>query len=190
MATLFQEKYIKEVVPAMQAEFGYKNKLAVPKIDKVSVNVGIGRITKDQKLVDFIKKNLTLIVGHKITERPAKKAIAAFKTREGMIVGLSVTLRGARMYDFLAKLINVALPRTRDFRGINPKSVDAKGNLTLGLKEHIVFPEIIGEEVSNIFGFEVSIATTAETREEGLELLKLFGVPFKKDARPSHLKHK
>lgn len=178
--TLLQEKYNKEIVPAMRAKFGYKNNLAVPKIAKVTVNVGIGRIVKEQKTIDFIKKNLTLIIGQKITDRPAKKAIASFKTREGMIIGMSATLRGARMYDFLAKMINVALPRTRDFRGINPKSIDASGNLTLGFKEHIVFPEIIGEEVSGIFGFEVAITTTAKTKEEGLELFKLLGVPFKK----------
>lgn len=177
MSTL-QEKYKKEAVPAMRARFGYKNVMAASKIVKVVVNTGAGRI-RDEKQHEEIRKFLTLITGQKPAPRPAKQAIASFKTRRGLIIGYQVTLRGKRMYDFLSRLINIALPRTRDFRGIDEKSFDVKGNLTIGIKEHIVFPEIISEDYRFLFGLEVTVVTTAKKREEGIELLKLMGFPIK-----------
>ena len=173
-----KEMYIKKVIPAMRADFGYKNIMAVPKIEKVVINCGVGRI-KDEKQLETIQKMLALITGQKPSPRPAKQAIASFKTREGMIIGYQVTLRGKRMYDFLSRFINIALPRERDFRGIDEKSFDPKGNLTIGVKEHIVFPELTGEDVRFMFGFEVTIVTSAKKREEGVALLKHFGFPVK-----------
>lgn len=173
-----QEKYKKEVIPAMRVKFSYKNIMAVPKIVKVVVNSGVGRI-RDEKQHEEIRKFLALITGQKPAPRPAKQAISAFKTRQGLIIGYQVTLRGKRMYDFLSRLINVALPRTRDFRGIDGKSFDPGGNLTIGVKEHIVFPEMIGEDYRFLFGLEVTVVTTAKKREEGVELLKLMGFPIK-----------
>ncbi len=177
MPTL-QEKYKKEVIPVLRAKFGYKNIMSVPKIEKVVVNVGVGRI-RDEKQQEEIRKYLTLIAGQKPAPRAAKKAIASFKTRKGLIVGYQVTLRGKRMYDFISRLINIAFPRTRDFKGIDVKSFDPKGNLTMGIKEHIVFPEIIGEDYRFLFGLEVTVVTTGKKREEGVELLKLIGFPIK-----------
>ena len=162
----------------MMAEFKYKNPMAVPKIEKVVVNVGVGRI-RDEKVHDIIQKSLSLIVGQKIAPRPAKLAISAFKTRQGLIIGYAATLRGKRMYDFLERLIHVALPRQRDFQGITEKSFDGKGNLTLGIKEHIVFPEMIGEDVRSIFGFEVTVVTSGRSRKESIALLKHLGFPIK-----------
>ena len=175
-----QEKYIKEVVPAMREKFGYKNVMAVPKIEKVVVNVGVGRL-RDEKEHEEVKKYLALITGQKPSPRPAKKAIASFKTRQGLIVGYQVTLRGRRMYDFLSRLINAALPRTRDFRGIDEKAFDPRGSLTIGIREHIVFPETIGEDYRLLFGLEVTVVTTVKKREEGVELLRLIGFPIKQD---------
>lgn len=175
-ATL-QKKYAKEVLPELRKEFGYPSVMAAPKIDKVVVNIGVGRI-RDEKQLETIRKVLSLITGQKPAARAAKKAIAAFKTRKGLIVGYQVTLRGQRMWDFLTRIISIALPRQRDFRGIDPKAFDEKGNLTIGFKEHIVFPEMIGEDVPFIFGFEVTVVTTARKREEGVRLLKLIGFPL------------
>ena len=163
----------------MQEQFGYKNRMAVPKIMKVVVNVGVGRL-RDPKEHDEVKKFLSLITGQKPSARPAKKAIASFKTRIGLVIGYQVTLRGKRMFDFLSRLINVALPRTRDFQGLDMRSVDARGNLTIGIKEHIVFPEIIGEDYRFLFGLEVTMVTNAKKRERGFALAKLMGFPFKK----------
>lgn len=174
-----KQKYIKEVIPKMEEKFGYKNSLAVPKIEKTVVNVGIGSILKDEKFQETISRDLTLITGQKPIPTLAKKAISAFKTRKGMTVGLKVTLRGKRMFDFLSRLINVALPRTRDFRGLSSKSVDEGGNLTIGIKEHIIFPEISQEEIKRIFGLEVTVVTNAETRDEAIELFRLLGFPIK-----------
>lgn len=173
-----QEKYSKEVVPAMVRRFGYKNLMAVPKIEKVVVNVGVGRL-RDDKEHEEVKKYLALITGQKPAPRPAKKAIASFKTRQGLIIGYQVTLRGKRMYDFLSRLIDVALPRTRDFRGIDEKSFDPRGNLTIGIKEHIVFPELVGEDYRFLFGLEVTVVTAAKRREEGVELSRLMGFLIK-----------
>lgn len=173
-----REKYIKEVVPAMMAKFGYKNIMAVPRLEKVVVNVGVGRF-REEKEREEIVRYIALITGQKPAPRPAKKAIAAFKTRKGVIIGYKVTLRGKRMFDFLIRLVNIALPRMRDFRGIEEKSFDGSGNLTVGIREHIVFPEMIGEDYQFLFGLEVTVVTTAKRREEGVELLKLLGFPVK-----------
>jgi len=173
-----QQKYKKEVVPKFMKEFGKKNPMAVPRIGKVVVNVGIGRI-RDEKTQEMIQKALVLITGQKPSPRPARVAISAFKTRKGLIIGYMTTLRGRRMYDFLERLIGAAFPRTRDFRGIDEKSFDDKGNLTIGVKEHIVFPEMVGEDVRHIFGLEVTVVTTARKRNEGIALLRMMGFPIK-----------
>ena len=157
----------------------YSSALAVPRILNVVLNIGIGRV-KDEKEKEMIKKHLALITGQKPQDRPAKKSIASFKTREGMIIGLRATLRGKRMYDFLSRLIQVALPRSRDFRGISEKSVDGAGNLTIGIREHIAFPEIMGEDVKTIFGFEATLVTNAKSRDAAIELYRGLGIPLKK----------
>jgi len=172
-----REKYAKEVIPALQAKFGYKNVMAVPRIEKVVINTGVGRFREDKDREE-IEKWLMLLSGQKPAKRAARKAIASFKTRRGLIIGYQVTLRAKRMYDFLSRFINAALPRTRDFRGIDPKSFDGKGNLTVGVKEHIIFPEMIGEDYRFLFGLEVTVVTTAKKREEGILLLKLLGFPI------------
>lgn len=173
-----QEKYNKKIVPALRKKFGYQNTMSVPKITKVVVNTGTGKY-REEKQREEIEKFLSLITGQKVAPRPAKKAIASFKTREGLVVGYQITLRGVRMYDFLSRLINLALPRTRDFHGLNPESFDQRGNLTIGVKEHIVFPEMTGEDYKFLFGLEVTVVTTAHSREEGVELLRLMGFPIK-----------
>lgn len=162
----------------MQKQFGYKSAMAVPRIAKVVINVGVGRI-RDERQHEAIRKALALITGQKPSPRPARTAIAAFKTRRGLTVGYQTTLRGRRAWDFLSRLIAVAIPRQRDFRGIDPKSFDLRGSLTIGFREHIVFPEMIGEDAPFLFGVEVSIVTTAKTREEGAALLKALGFPIK-----------
>jgi len=174
-----KEKYTKEVVPKIKKEFSYKNNLAVPRIEKVVINVGTGKVISDAKGFDRVLKDLAAISGQAPVITKAKKSISSFKIREGMTVGAMVTLRNGRMYEFLDRLISVSLPRVRDFRGLDKKSFDGKGNLTIGLKEHIVFPEISSEDVKSIFGLEVSIITTAKTDEEGQKLLKLLGFPIK-----------
>lgn len=173
------QKYIKEVIPAMQEKFGYKNKLAVPRIIKIVVNTGIGKALGDQKIQETIAKDLAIITGQKPIPTQAKKAISGFKIRKGVKVGLKVTLRGQRMYDFLDRLVGAAIPRIRDFRGLPEKSVDKQGNLTIGIKEHIIFPEIAHEDVKVIFGLEVTIVTNAKKREEAVELFRLLGFPIK-----------
>ena len=151
--------------------------MAVPRIEKIVVNCGVGRI-RDEKERAEIQKYLALVTGQKVAPRPAKKAIASFKTREGLVIGYQVTLRGKRMSDFLTRLVSIALPRTRDFRGLDESSFDTKGNLTIGVKEHIVFPEMIGEDYRFLFGLEITVVTTAHTRAEGIELLRLSGFPI------------
>ncbi len=182
-----KEKYNKEAIPKMKEKFGYKNNLAVPSIKKVVVNVGFGKhITgktgqERDKIIDSFIKDLALITGQKPVLRNARKSISSFKVRKGMPVGAVCTLRGQKMYDFLERLIHIALPRSRDFKGISQKSVDREGNLTVGIKEHIVFPEVSPERAKQIFGFEITIVTNAKTKEEGLELFKLLGFPIKKE---------
>lgn len=174
-----QEKYKKEILPKLKEKFGYKNDMQAPRVLKVTINVGVGRNSKEKAYIDGVVKNIARITGQKPIETKAKKSISSFKVRQGMIVGVVATLRGRRMYDFLEKLINISFPRVRDFRGINPSQVDKNGNLTVGFREHVVFPEIRPDEVENIHGLEISIAAGARNREEGLELFKLMGVPFK-----------
>jgi len=174
-----QEKYNKEVIGALKKEFGYKNTLAVPKIDKVVVNTGIGRFMQDEKAVEEIVGDLTAITGQRPVFREAKKAISGFKIRQGLKVGLSVTLRGTRAYDFIERFIKLALPRSRDFRGIESKSVDQNGTLNYGVKEQIIFPEISHENIRNIFGLQVTVKTTAKNQKEGMELFKKLGFPIK-----------
>ena len=180
-----EEKYKKEVIPAMREKFGFSSEMAVPKIEKVVINTGFGRLVSDKsaeeqkKIYGPILEDLAIIAGQHPVITRAKKSIASFKLRQGMPVGACVTLRRQRMYDFLSRLINIGLPRSRDFRGIEEKSFDKKGNLTVSIKEHIAFPEILPEKVKNIFGLEITVATTAKTRGEGIELLKLLGFPIK-----------
>lgn len=178
-----KNKYLKEVIPAMKEKFNYRNDMAVPKILKMTLNSGVGKFKQDQKMIDEIAKDLTQIAGQKAVFTKAKKAIASFKTRQGQVIGVKVTLRGCRMYDFLDRLISLALPRTRDFRGISLKAVDSNGNLSIGIKEQIIFPEISHENVKAIFGFEVCITSSAANMIEGIELFKLLGFPITADNR-------
>ena len=175
-----QEKYRKTVIPAMQKSFGIENVMAVPKIEKVVINTGVGRIAKEDKTIERIAKDLTMIIGQKPVLKKAKKSISGFKLREGVTVGISVTLRGKRMYDFLDRLISIALPRSKDFRGIDSKNFDKMGNLNFGIKESSIFPEINYENVKDIFGLEITVVTTAQNREQGVALLKQLGFPIKK----------
>lgn len=173
------EHYAKAVVPALVKEFGYKNPMAVPKVQKVSLNIGLGEATGNSKLMDGAVSELATIVGQKPVVTKAKKSIAAFKLREGMPIGCMVTLRGDRMLEFLDRLMNVALPRVRDFRGVSPKSFDGRGNYTLGLKDQMIFPEIDYNKVEKVKGMNICITTTAKTDAEGLALLRLMGMPFR-----------
>lgn len=173
------EKYRKEVIPAMQKEFGITNVMAVPKVEKIVINTGIGRLTKDDKVTERIAKDLTIISGQKPVFRKAKKSISGFKLREGVNVGISVTVRGKRMYDLMDRLISIALPRSKDFRGIDPKNFDRMGNLNMGIKESSIFPEVNYESLKDIFGLQVTVMTSAKNKEKGTKLLKLLGFPIK-----------
>ena len=182
-----KEKYNKEAIPAMKKKFGYKNIMAIPKIEKVVINSGIGKLISG-KTGDDLKKStaailndLSQITGQKAVLTKAKHSISSFKLREGMPVGAKVVLRGKKRDDFLERLVHVAFPRIRDFRGIDLKSFDERGNLTIAFKEHIVFPEISPENTRIIFGFEITVVTTAKNKEEGIELLRSLGFPLKKD---------
>lgn len=178
----FQEKYSKEIVSQLKQSLGYKNTLSVPRLEKIVLNVGLSRskMDKSEKFGDIVKETLRRITGQQPVFTKAKKSISNFKVREGMLVGAKVTLRGKRMYDFFEKLIRIALPRMRDFRGISSKAVDQKGNLNVGFSEHIVFPEIRSDEVDTLHGLEVSIHTTCKNRDEGMKLFEAFGFPFEK----------
>jgi large subunit ribosomal protein L5 len=171
--------YKERVVPALVKEFGYKNVMAVPRIEKVAVNIGLGEATQNAKLMDGAVNELTQIAGQKPVITKAKKSIAAFKLREGMSIGTMVTLRGDRMFEFLDRLMNVALPRVRDFRGVSTKSFDGRGNYTLGIKDQLIFPEIDYNKVEKVKGMNISITTTAKTDAEGLALLRHLGMPFR-----------
>ena len=173
------KKYREEVIPAMQAKFGYKNIMMVPRIEKVVVNVGAGKLASEARFKGRIEKDIALITGQKSAFRVARKSIAGFKLRKGMTNGFISTLRGRRMYDFVDRFISIALPRSRDFRGIEEKSFDQKGSLNLGIREQIIFPEVVYESSKDIFPFQVTVTTTAKTKEEGKELLKLMGFPVK-----------
>jgi len=178
MSFLF-EKYQKEVVPALMKKFKYKNVMQVPKLDKIVVNMGLGEAVQNIKVLDHAVEELTVITGQKPVITRAKRSIAQFKLRAGMPIGCMVTLRKDRMYEFFNRLVNVALPRVRDFRGISPKSFDGRGNFAMGIKEQIIFPEVDYDSIDKIKGFNVVVTTTAKTDEEALELLKLLGMPFR-----------
>ena len=180
MASRLKEKYQKEVVPALQREFNYRNPMQVPAVNKVVINIGMGEAIQNAKAMDAAIADLATITGQRPVITRAKRSVAAFKLREGMQIGCMVTLRGERMYQFLDKLMNVALPRLRDFQGISPEAFDGRGNYTLGLREQLVFPEIDYDKVDKVRGMEVSIVTTARTDEEGRRLLGLMGMPFRK----------
>lgn len=180
MKSRLYKKYQQEVVPQLAKELNRANKMSLPKLAKASLNVGINSRNTDSGYVEAAINTLARISGQKPVATKAKKAISAFKVREGMVVGVKVTLRGDRLYDFVDKLINISIPRIRDFRGLSEDHVDGQGNLTLGFKEHNVFPEIQSDEVEKIHGLEVSLATTAKSRAEGLALFKALGFPFKK----------
>lgn len=173
------KKHFADIVqPKMLEQFGYKNAMQMPRIDKIVLNMGIGESTADSKKARIAAADLTLIAGQKAVVTRAKKSIATFKVREDMPLGAKVTLRGSRMYDFLDRLINIALPRVRDFRGLNPKSFDGRGNFAMGIKEHIVFPEIDYDKVDEIWGMDVIVCTTADTDDEARALLTAFNFPF------------
>jgi len=174
----FRSLYDDTIVKAMTEKFGYKNVMEVPKITKIVLNMGVGEATQDKKKVEQAAAEMTLIAGQKAVVTKAKKSIAQFKLREGMPIGAKVTLRRERMYEFLDRFVTVALPRVRDFRGLNPNSFDGRGNYATGLKEQLVFPEISYDKVDNIRGMDVIIATSAKTDDEARELLRLFGFPF------------
>ncbi len=175
----FKKKYREEVVPALMEQFQYGSIMEVPRLVKICLNQGIGEATQDKKLVDNAAAELTLIAGQKAVSTKAKRSVSNFKLREGMPIGARVTLRENRMYEFLDRLITVALPRVRDFRGINDKSFDGRGNYSMGITEHIIFPEIDLDKVSKIMGMDITFVTTAKTDQEALALLKLLGLPFK-----------
>ena len=173
-------KYRKEVIPALQKDFGVDNIMAVPRITKVTINTGIGKIVKDAKDFERVARDITLLACQKPITRKAKKSVSSFKTRQGMVVGYSVTLRGTRMYDFIDRLISIALPTSRDFRGIDLGNIDKAGNLNLGIREHNIFPEVTYESLKDIFGLHVNVTTTAKNKERGIALLRYMGFPLKK----------
>jgi large subunit ribosomal protein L5 len=172
-------QYKEEIVPKLMEKFGYTNVMQVPKLTKVVLNMGLGEAIQNIKILDSAVEELTLIAGQKPVIRRARKSIATFKLRAGMPIGCSVTLRGHRMYDLLTRLINVALPRVRDFRGVSGKAFDGRGNYSLGIKEHIIFPEVEYDKIDRIKGLNVTVVTTAKSDEEGKELLRLMGMPFR-----------
>ncbi len=175
-----KEKYNQEVVPALKEKFGYQNKMAVPRIVKVVVNTGFNPANKDEKAQEEILKQLADIVGQRPKKRAARRSEAGFKIRQGMAVGYAATLRRQRMYDFLNRLVHAVLPRSRDFRGLNKSVVDQSGNLNIGIKEHIIFPEISAEHAKNIFGLQITAVTSVQDREQAMELFRLLGFPIKK----------
>lgn len=178
MASRLKEKFFKEVIPAMKKEFGYKNDLAVPRIQKAIVNAGVGKSLDNKKLLDQVVADFAAITGQKPVLKLAKKSISSFKIREGIPVGVAVTLRGERMYEFLDRLISVAVPRIRDFRGLSADSFDGHGNYSIGIREHIVFPEINTDSVTSIFGLQITVVTNAGSDKEAQSLLTLLGFPI------------
>lgn len=175
-----KELYSNEIMDAMQKKFGYKNVMQIPKLDKIVINMGVGEARENAKVLDAAVKDLETITGQKAVVTRAKKSVANFKLREGMPIGCKVTLRGEKMYEFTDRLVNLALPRVRDFRGVNPDAFDGRGNYALGIKEQLIFPEIEYDKVDKVRGMDVIFVTTAKTDEEARELLTLFGMPFKK----------
>ena len=175
-----KEMYYNEIVPAMISKFGYKNVMQVPKLDKIVLNMGVGEAKDNAKVLESAVKDMEIIAGQKVVVTRAKNSVANFKIREGMAIGCKTTLRGEKMYEFADRLVNLALPRVRDFRGVNPDAFDGRGNYALGIKEQIIFPEIEYDKVDKVRGMDVIFVTTANTDEEARELLRLFGMPFKK----------
>ena len=180
-----RKKYDDAIAAAMTEKFGYKNHMEVPKIEKITINMGVGEGSQDKKKVQTAAAEMELIAGQKPVITKAKKSIAQFKLREGMPIGCKVTLRRERMYEFLDRLITIAMPRIRDFRGLNPKSFDGRGNYAMGLKEQIIFPEISYDQIEKVRGMDIIVTTTAKTDEEARELLRLFGFPFPAEAEPA-----
>ena len=178
MAARIKEMYLKEVAPALMKKYEYKSTMQIPKLDKIVINVGAGDAKDNSKVIDSIMTDLQTISGQKPVPTYAKKSVANFKLREGMKIGAKVTLRGERMYEFVDRLFNIALPRVRDFKGINPDGFDGRGNYSLGLKEQLIFPEIVYDQVEKIRGMDIAFVTTAQTDEEARELLTLMGAPF------------
>ncbi len=174
-----KEKYLNEVVPALQKEFGYDNVMRIPRLHKAVVNIGMGEAIQNSKAMDNARRDLADITGQQPVVTRAKRSVAAFKLREGMPIGVMVTLRGQRMWDFLDKVMNIALPRTRDFQGVSPDAFDGRGNYTLGMREQLVFPEVDYDKVDKVRGMEITIVTTAQNDEEGRRLLTLLGMPFR-----------
>ena len=175
-----KELYKDEIAPAMAKKFGYKNVMEIPKLDKIVINMGVGEAKENAKLLEAAVKDMETITGQKAVLTKAKNSVANFKIREGMAIGCKTTLRGEKMYEFLDRLVNLALPRVRDFRGVNPNAFDGRGNYALGIKEQIIFPEIEYDKVDKIRGMDIVFVTTAKTDEEARELLRLFGMPFAK----------
>ena len=180
MAARIKEMYLKEVAPALMKKYEYKSTMQIPKLEKIVINVGAGDAKDNSKVIDSIMTDLQTISGQKPVPTYAKKSVANFKLREGMKIGAKVTLRGERMYEFVDRLFNIALPRVRDFKGINPDGFDGRGNYSLGLKEQLIFPEIVYDQVEKIRGMDIVICTTAQTDEEARELLTLVGAPFER----------
>nr|WP_221300552.1 50S ribosomal protein L5 [Pectinatus brassicae] len=178
MVDRLQEKYLKEVVPALTEKFGYKNVMQLPKVEKIIINMGVGEAVGNSKALDAAVKDMTIIAGQKPILTKAKKSLAAWKLRAGMPIGCKVTLRGSRMQQFLDKFMNIALPRVRDFRGVNGNAFDGRGNYSIGLKEQLIFPEIEFDEIDKVRGMNIIVVTTAKTDEEAKELLRLLGMPF------------
>ena len=178
--TRLKEQYLNEIVAGMEKKFGYKNTLEVPKLNKIVINMGVGEAKENSKLLDAAIKDMETIAGQKAVVTKAKKSVAKFKLREGMPIGCKVTLRGDKMYEFADRLINLALPRVRDFRGVSANSFDGRGNYALGIKEQVIFPEIEYDKIDKVRGMDIIFVTTAKTDEEARELLTLFGMPFKK----------
>ena len=181
MSSRLKETYLNEIVPAMEKKFGYTNTMQVPKLNKIVVNMGVGEAKDNAKLLESAMKDMEIITGQKPVMTTAKKSIANFKIREGMKIGCKVTLRGDRMYEFLDRLVNLALPRVRDFRGVNPNAFDGRGNYALGIREQLIFPEIEYDKIDKTRGMDIIIVTTAKTDEEARELLTLFNMPFAKN---------
>ena len=180
MANRFKEMYTNEIVPAMIKKFGYKNIMEVPKLEKIVLNMGVGEAKENPKALEGAVNDMTIIAGQKPIITKAKKSIANFKLREGMTIGCKVTLRGTKMYDFADRLISLALPRVRDFRGVNPNAFDGRGNYAMGIKEQLIFPEISYDKVDKVRGMDIIFVTTAKTDEEARELLTIMGMPFEK----------
>lgn len=178
--TRLYDRYANEAIPALKKEFGYTNPMQVPRIEKVVLNVGLGEAVSNAKLIEVVCNEIGAITGQKPVVTKARKSIASFKLRQGMPIGVTVTLRRDRMYEFLDRLMNIALPRVRDFRGVSSKAFDGKGNYTLGIKEHIIFPEIAIDKIEKVYGMNICVVTSARTDDEARSLLKYLGMPFKK----------